>query len=62
MSRYVPSLELLERAATGEVAAIGRLISRAESGAAEAREALAAIYRRAGRGMRSGNGRRSRWK
>lgn len=49
MSRYVPSLELLERAATGEVAAIGRLISRAEAGASEAREALAAIYRRAGR-------------
>lgn len=49
MSRYVPSLELLERAATGEVAAIGRLISRAEAGAPEAREALAAIYRRAGR-------------
>lgn len=49
MSRYVPSLDLLERAATGEVAAIGRLISRAEAGTAEAREALAAIYRRAGR-------------
>lgn len=46
---YIPSIELVERAAQGEVRAIGRLISRAESGVAEAREALATIYRRAGR-------------
>jgi LAO/AO transport system kinase len=49
MSRYVPSLELLERATRGEVLAIGRLISRAEASVPEVREALAAIYRRAGR-------------
>lgn len=48
MSRYVPSLELMERAGQGNVQAIGRLISRAESGAPEAREALAVIYRKAG--------------
>jgi LAO/AO transport system kinase len=35
--------------AAGEVAAIARMISRAEAGLQEAREALAAIYRRAGR-------------
>ncbi len=49
MSRYVPSSELVERAARGEVPAIGRLISRAEAGMPEARGALATIYRRAGR-------------
>jgi LAO/AO transport system kinase len=49
MSRYVPSTELIERAAQGETPAIGRLISRAEAGVPESREALAAIYRRAGR-------------
>lgn len=49
MSRYVPSLELVERAATGEPQAIGRLISRAEAAVPEARQALAAIYRRAGK-------------
>ncbi len=46
---YIPSIELVDRAAQGEVRAIGRLISRAESGVPEAREALATIYRRAGR-------------
>jgi LAO/AO transport system kinase len=49
MSRYVPSLELVERVVRGEIPAIARLISRAESGTPEAREALAQIYRRAGR-------------
>ena len=49
MSRYVPSLELLERVAAGRTAAIGRLISRAEAAVPEARGALAEIYRRAGR-------------
>jgi LAO/AO transport system kinase len=49
MSRYVPSLELVPRAARGETAAIGRLISRAEAGADDVRGAMAEIYRRAGR-------------
>jgi len=49
MSRYVPSLELVARVQRGETPAIARLISRAESGAEEARDALAAIYQRAGR-------------
>ncbi len=48
-SRYVPSLDLVERAARGEIGAIGRLISRAEAAVPEAREAMAAIYRRTGR-------------
>jgi LAO/AO transport system kinase len=49
VSRFVPSSELIERAAVGEIAAIGRLISRAEADMPEAREALAEVYRRAGR-------------
>jgi LAO/AO transport system kinase len=49
MSAYVPSLDLVPRVARGETAAIGRLISRAEAGVAEARQALAEIYRRATR-------------
>lgn len=49
MTRYIPSLELAVDAGRGNVRAISRLISRAESGQPEAREALAAIYRRAGR-------------
>jgi LAO/AO transport system kinase len=49
MSRYVPSLELVARVERGETPAIARLISRAESGTEEAREALAAIYQKAGR-------------
>jgi len=49
LSHYVPSGELVERAARGEIRAISRLISRAEAGMPEAREALAAIYRRTGR-------------
>ena len=49
MSRYVPSCDLLERAALGETLAIGRLMSRAEANVPEARQALSEIYRRAGR-------------
>ncbi len=48
MSGYVPSHEFVERVGRGEIAAIARMISRAESGIAEARDALAEIYRRAG--------------
>jgi LAO/AO transport system kinase len=48
MSRRVPSQELVERVTRGDVAAIARLISRAESDSTEAREALVAIYHRAG--------------
>lgn len=48
MSGYVPSMALLDGVAAGDPRAIGRLISRAETGAAEARDALAAIYHRAG--------------
>ena len=47
MSGYTPSPELVRRAALGEIAAIGRLISRAEAAAPEARASLAEIYRRA---------------
>jgi len=46
---YVPSREFVDRVAQGEVTAIARMISRAEAGFPEAREALAEIYRRAGR-------------
>jgi len=46
---YVPSSELLRRLAAGNAWALGRLISRAEAGVAEARPALAEVYRRAGR-------------
>jgi LAO/AO transport system kinase len=49
MTRYVASLELVPRVAAGETAAIARLMSRAEAGVEEAREALADTYRRAGR-------------
>ena len=49
MTRYVPSLELVGRVARAEIPAIGRLISRAEAGVSESREALAQIYRQAGR-------------
>ena len=48
MSGYVPSRDLVERIGKGEIAAIARMISRAESGMPEARDALAEIYRRAG--------------
>ena len=49
MSRYIPSAELHQRAARGDMLAISRLISRAESGDPESRETFAAIYREAGR-------------
>ena len=49
MSAPVPSLELVERAARGNIAATGRLLSRAEAGEDEVQAALAACYRRAGR-------------
>ncbi len=45
---YIPSLALLEQVAAGNIRAAGRMISRAEIGLAEARPALAQIYRRAG--------------
>ena len=49
MKRFVPSRELLPRVMAGDMAAIARLLSRAESGDAECREALGEIYARAGR-------------
>jgi LAO/AO transport system kinase len=48
MSRYVPSRELVGRVRDGNIAAIARLISRAEAGSPEARPALAEIYALAG--------------
>lgn len=48
MTGFVPSLDLIKNVAAGEARAIGRLISRAEAGASEARPALAQIYRQAG--------------
>ena len=47
--RYVPSLELIDPASRGETWAVARLISRAEAGVPEVREAVGEIYRRAGR-------------
>ncbi|OGA32899.1 MAG: LAO/AO ABC transporter ATP-binding protein [Betaproteobacteria bacterium RIFCSPLOWO2_12_FULL_64_23] len=44
----LPSLQLAERVCTGERRAIARMLSRAEAGSDEAREALDLIYRRAG--------------
>ena len=49
MQGRVPSLELVERVCNGDRRAIARMLSRAEAGAAEAREALDLLYRRAGR-------------
>jgi LAO/AO transport system kinase len=49
MSAYVPSIDLVPRAARGEIPAIARLISRAEAGNAEVRPALSEIYKRAGK-------------
>lgn len=46
---YNPSLDLIEPAAKGETWAIARLISRAEAGMPEVREAVGEIYKRAGR-------------
>ena len=45
---YVPSSVLLAKLAEGDIRAIGRLISRAETSVGEARKALAEIYHRAG--------------
>lgn len=46
---YIPSLDLIEPAARGETWAVARLISRAEAGTPEVREAIGEIYRRAGK-------------
>jgi LAO/AO transport system kinase len=48
MPRFVPSLELLPRVLEGDVPAIARLLSRAEAGAPECREALDRLYEKAG--------------
>jgi LAO/AO transport system kinase len=48
LSRNLPSLALVDRVRAGEPAAVARLISRAEIGEREVREALARIYRLAG--------------
>ncbi|ABN78746.1 methylmalonyl Co-A mutase-associated GTPase MeaB [Cereibacter sphaeroides] len=45
---YIPSLDLIEPAARGETWAVARLISRAEAGTPEVREAIGEIYKRAG--------------
>lgn len=49
MLRGVSSLDLVERVCSGDRRAIARMLSRAEADAAEAREALDALYRRSGR-------------
>jgi LAO/AO transport system kinase len=49
MNGRTPSLALVDRVRGGEPAAIARLISRAEHGDPEVREALARVYRLAGR-------------
>ncbi len=46
---YTPSNDLVARIENGAVPAVARLISRAEAGSAEARDALGEIYRKAGR-------------
>ena len=48
MAAAVSSMDLLDRMRNGDKVALGRLISRAEAGAEEARGALAAIYKSAG--------------
>jgi LAO/AO transport system kinase len=45
----LPSLDLVERVCNGDRRAISRMLSRAEAGAAEVREALDLLYQRAGR-------------
>jgi LAO/AO transport system kinase len=47
--QYIPSLDLIAPAAAGETWAIARLISRAEAGVPEVREAIGQIYKRTGR-------------
>ncbi|MDA8108538.1 MAG: methylmalonyl Co-A mutase-associated GTPase MeaB [Betaproteobacteria bacterium] len=49
MQGGLPSLELVERVCSGERRAVARMLSRAEAGGEEAREALDLLYRRAGR-------------
>jgi LAO/AO transport system kinase len=49
LTRRVPSSDLVTRIQAGERPAVARLISRAEHGHAEARSALARIYKLAGR-------------
>jgi len=49
LSTPLPSLDFVERVCAGERRAIARMLSRAEAGSAEAREALDVIYRRTGR-------------
>ncbi len=49
MKPYVPSAELVSRIEAGDLFATARLISRAEAGVQEAREALGQVYRKAGR-------------
>ncbi len=46
---YIPSLDLIDPASKGETWAIARLISRAEAGVPEVREAIGQIYKRVGR-------------
>jgi LAO/AO transport system kinase len=45
----VPSMELFARLLKGDLRAVGRLMSRAEAGSAEARPALGEIYKAAGK-------------
>ena len=49
MPSPVASMELLARMRRGDAVALGRLISRAEAGIEEAREALAEVYKASGR-------------
>ena len=49
MSPRLSSLDLVDAVSAGEVRAIARMLSRAESGAVEARAALDLIYQRTGR-------------
>jgi GTPase len=49
MTNFVPSAQLLPRVLAGDIAAIARLISRAEADTPEVRTVLCDIYRRAGR-------------
>lgn len=49
MSRFVPSSDLLPRVLDGDLAAIARLLSRAEAGTPECRETLGRVYGLAGK-------------
>ena len=48
MRSSLSSMELADRALTGETAAIARMLTRAETGQEEPREALGKIYRHTG--------------